>query len=659
MSDDALMRLAKQAGLHAEWQDVHGKEHTISPDTLRAALQALGFAADSESACRDSAKAIKAEDAAPTPLTTADLGKAVAYAGQPGRFRITLESGKVVEGMAAPSAKNRLRLPAINEPGYHRLEISNAEVTLAVAPEQSRAIRDVAEGHKIWGIAVQVYGLRRAGDGGIGDFKALAQFAENAAKHGADAVAVSPAHALFTADPSRFGPYAPSSRIALNALYAPADVDYPASAAPDALIDWVPSAQARLKALRQAFESGKNSGDFAAFRAEASEGLKNHAIFEMISARQAASGAPPDWREWPENLRAPNNPAVRHLAETEKTEADFHLYLQYCSSQGLREAQRAAKQAGMKIGLIADLAVGADPAGSDAWGRPDEVLRGLAIGAPPDEFNRRGQNWGVTGFSPRGLRRSGFAAFLDMLRAAMSTAGGLRIDHAMGLARLWVVPQGADAKDGAYLGFPIQDLLRLVALESQRHNAIVIAEDLGTVPHGFRQHLAAREVSGMSVLWFEREAETFLPPDEWRTGTAAMTTTHDLPTVAGWWTGRDIEWRDKLNIAGEDRDKRAADRIALWDALCQSGAASGNPPAPDASAPVADAAAAHLGTASSTLAILPVEDALALIEQPNLPGTTDEHPNWRRRLPGEAATLLDNPATAARLSGLNKTRQNP
>ena len=657
MSGDALVKLAEQAGLHPQWEDVHGTEHRIEPETLRATLKALGFNAGTDAECRDSAAMIEAEDAAIKPLTTADTGKAAELTGKPGRFRITLESGAVLEGIAEAAAGHRLRLPAVDEPGYHRLEIGDALVTLAVAPERARAVEDLSEGRKIWGLAAQVYGLRRAGDGGIGDFKSLAQFAENAARHGADAVAVSPAHALFTADPSRFGPYAPSSRIALNALYAPVDTAYQASAAGDALIDWAPSTQARIKALRRAFDSGKDMDGFAGFRAAAPEGIRNHAIFEMISGRQAAAGAPLDWRQWPEALRAPKNQAVRDLAEAAKTEVDFHLYLQYRASRGLRDAQLAAKQAGMKIGLIADLAVGADAAGSDAWGRPDEVLRDLAIGAPPDEFNRRGQNWGVTGFSPRGLRRSGYAAFLDMLRAAMSTAGGLRIDHAMGLARLWVVPRGADAHDGVYLGFPIQDLLRLVSLESQQHGAIVIAEDLGTVPHGFREHLAARKVSGMSVLWFEREAQNFIPPAAWRADTAAMTTTHDLPTVAGWWTGRDIEWRDELGIAGEDRDKRAADRIALWDALCCSGAASGDPPAPDEGAPVADAAAAHLGTASSTLAILPVEDALALIEQPNLPGTTDEHPNWRRRLPGEAATLLDDPATAARLAGLTKTRQ--
>ena len=654
---DAVLALAKRADLHVQWQDVHGKDHKIDPEILRATLGALGLKASTEADCRESCAILDKEDMAGKPLVTADSGAPITLPGKPGRFKVMLESGATREGRADASSEGVLRLPAIDEPGYHRLEYGDAAITVAVAPPHAQAVEAVAEGRHVWGLAVQVYGLRRKGDGGIGDFASLARFAESAARHGADALAVSPLHALFAADPSRFGPYAPSSRIALNALYVPVDAELQAPTADDALIDWLPSTASRMNALRAAFECGAQDEGYARFRVSAPEGLRNHAIFETISSLQAEAGAPLDWRQWPEALRNPGNRAVRELAEVQAREVDFHLYLQYRAQEGLAEAQRAAKAAGMRIGLIADLAVGADAAGSDAWGRPDEVLRGLSIGAPPDAFNQNGQDWGVTAFSPRGLRKSGYAAFLDMLRSAMGTAGGLRIDHAMGLARLWVVPHGAEPKHGVYLGFPIQDLLRLVSLESQRSGAIVIAEDLGTVPEGFREALAARKVSGMSVLWFEREEEKFLAPADWRIDTAAMTTTHDLPTVAGWWAGRDIEWRDKLGIAGEDREKRAADRKALWEAFRRSGAASGAMPEPDEHGSVADAAAAHLGTASAKLAILPAEDALALVEQPNLPGTTDEHPNWRRRLPGEAATMLDAPNVAARLAALNKTRQ--
>lgn len=654
----ALSRLAESAGLCAEWQDVSDTNHRIEPRTLRAVLKALGLPADDEASCRESQAVLDAETAAPKPLTTAETGQSFELAGKPGPYRLTLEDGTVAEGSAEPAADGFVRLAGIDQPGYHRLEIGDAAVTVAVAPSRAVTVQDVAQGRRLWGLAVQVYGLRRAGDAGIGDFASLAQFAASAARHGADAVTVSPVHALFSADLSRYGPYAPSSRIALNALYAPVDAAHPASAEPDALIDWKPAAQARLAVLRASFDRDDDQEEFARFRKTVPLGLERHAIFEVIAMQQAARGGTLDWRQWPQALRNPQNPAVAELARGEAREVNFHLYLQYRAGRGLAEAQRAAKDAGMKIGLIADLAVGADSAGSDAWGRPDEVLHNLAIGAPPDEFNRSGQDWGVTAFSPRGLRNSGYGVFLDMLRSALSVAGGLRIDHAMGLARLWVVPHGASPKDGVYLGFPMQDLLRLVALESHRHQAVIIGEDLGTVPRGFRGHLAERGIDGMSVLWFERDGDRFIPPWHWRSNTVAMTTTHDLPTVAGWWQGRDIEWRERLNIEGENRDKRDADRGALWSALRCSGTASGEMPAAGDSAPVVNAAAAHLGTAASPLAILPAEDALALAEQPNLPGTTDEHPNWRRRLPGDAATMLDAPDVAARLARLNYKRNN-
>lgn len=284
---------------------------------------------------------------------------------------------------------------------------------------------------------------------------------------------------------------------------------------------------------------------------------------------------------------------------------------------------------------------------------------GLAIGAPPDLLNQQGQNWGIAAFSPIGLRRNGYAAFLEMLRAALRHAGGVRIDHVMGLQRLWVVPDGADAKDGAYLTFPIDDMLRLVALESHRHRAVVFGEDLGTVPEGFQERLIGNGLFGMRVLWFEREDDRLRPPSEWSPQAVAMTSTHDLPTVAGWWAGRDLEWREKMGwVTDRDGDLRTRehDRELLWNAMRQSGAAQGERPPPHDTGPVVDAALRHIARAACRFVLLPLEDVLAREEQPNLPGTLDEHPNWRRRLPGAAATLLDTPDTKARLAGFRTAR---
>jgi 4-alpha-glucanotransferase len=526
---------------------------------------------------------------------------------------------------------------------------------LAVAPPRAFTLADAAQGAKIWGLAVQLYALRRDGDGGIGDFAALAGFAREAAAHGADAVAISPVHAQFSNDVTRFGPYAPSNRAAFNALHIGED----SFSHPDSgdLIDWPAASGAKLAALRTAFANFHDHAALDAFCESAGEGLKRHALFEAIqSALSEHHPQAHDWRQWPEAYRDPNNPAVFRFMQDNAQEVNFHAYLQYRADKDLEAAQDAARGAGMKIGIIADLAVGTDHAGSQSWSRQDEVLRGLEIGAPPDAVNREGQSWGITAFSPRGLRNSGYAAFIEMLRHALRHAGGVRIDHVMGLARLWVIPQGRPSKEGAYLRLPAEDLMRLVVLESQRHRAVILGEDLGTLPDGFQDRLDRAGISGLRLLWFERRGLHFTPPSQWTSTAVAMTSTHDLPTVAGWWQGVDIGWREKLNMAGDSREARATERGELWAAFHNSGATKALRPADEDGATAADAACAHLGRAACMLALLPIEDALGAPEQPNLPGTIDEHPNWRRRLAAPAKDLLNRPDVAARLAALNAAR---
>jgi 4-alpha-glucanotransferase len=316
----------------------------------------------------------------------------------------------------------------------------------------------------------------------------------------------------------------------------------------------------------------------------------------------------------------------------------------------------------MRIGLIGDLAVGMDPSGSHAWSRQGDVLGGLSVGAPPDLFNPRGQDWGLTGFSPRALIAGGFAPFIATVRAALRNTGGVRLDHAMGLTRLWLIPQGADPADGAYLTYPLTDLLRLLALESQRHTAIVVGEDLGTVPAGFRDALETAGLHGMRVLWFERNDHAFNSPETWDHTAVAMTSTHDLPTVAGWWHGSDITTRaesGRLGVGVQEAEvsaERTDDRGALWHAISQSGAAVGDAPSPNDTEPVVDAALAFVAATPSPLCLPPIEDLLGIEEQPNLPGTIDQHPNWRRRLAAEAGTLFNDPRTAQRVAQLATRR---
>jgi 4-alpha-glucanotransferase len=402
---------------------------------------------------------------------------------------------------------------------------------------------------------VQIYALRETPGRAFGDFGDLAASARSAAAAGADALAVSPAHALFLADPDRYSPYAPSTRLWLNGLFGDLRRIGAASAPSDGaafeLIDWSAAWPRRREALRAGFlgfreRSGPEVDRLNAFRSEGGRRLLDHARFEALHARFLGSGQG-HWRGWPKEFQDPNSQAVQAFAREQASEVDFHIFLQWLADESLREAQSAARSAGMRIGLIADLAVGTDPGGSHAWSRRDEILEALSIGAPPDLFQAEGQDWGVAGIAPRALLAGGYAAFLETVRAALRNAGGVRIDHAMGLRRLWMVPRGAAAKDGAYVAYPFADLLRLLSLESRRAQAIVSAEDLGTVPPGFREALAEAGVLGMNVLWFQTSDQGFLPPSAWTSDALALTSTHDLPTVAGWWGGRDLAWRSAAN----------------------------------------------------------------------------------------------------------------
>jgi 4-alpha-glucanotransferase len=689
MNDEALRDLARRAGIAVEWQDYANQPHTVSPDTLRQILAALGLPAGTRGDLAASRRNLSRR------ATLADLPPLLtATAGRPTRLdlgaadslpaKLILQRGDTRDLTLMP-ARGRLRIPAVQEIGYHRLQIGDREVVLAVAPAQCRTIDDVVPDARLWGIAAQVYALRSPGDAGIGDAGGVARLAAAAGAQGADAMCLSPLHALFSSDPGRFAPYSPSSRLFLNPLHAAPALVFGdavvAQAMEDAelqeafdrgeamsLIDWPASAAAKLALLQALFDAftrgpefeGVLGADFARFRADSGDLLHQHAVFEALQAEQAPEH---DWRRWPVDQRDPSSAAVAAFAAAHSREVLFHEFLQWITDRSVAAAQARAREAGMRIGLVCDLAVGMDAAGSHAWSRQRDILLGLAIGAPPDLFNPRGQGWGLTGFSPRALQDGGFVPFITTLRAVLRHAGGVRIDHAMGLSRLWLIPDGADPAQGAYLNYPLTDLLRLLALESARHNAVVVGEDLGTVPEGFRETLDQVGVHGMRVLWFERDAQGgFASAKDWDRSALAMTTTHDLPTVAGWWHGSDITLRERCGRLGQGvsaEDEAAArdrDRAALWQRFVAEGVAEGDPPPPEEPQRAVDAALAFVGRTQSPLTLLPIEDLLGREEQPNLPGTVNEHPNWRRRLPGAADALLQDEAPAARVATAARER---
>lgn len=638
-----LRERALAAGLQPDWTDAGGRDHSVPDAALRSILDAL-----------EGGDGDGGEDA----FASADVGAPFAVPnGWRGLAELVREDGET-----RSVAIEDVTTGGIDVAGYHRLRQGSRELRLVVAPPRCFTIDDAAPGGRLWGPAVQIPSLRGAASRPFGDFGTLAEAARAFGTRGADALAVSPTHALFPADATRFSPYAPSSRQFLNVLLAEplAAAGEEPQQADAALIDWQRVLPARLSALRASYDTqaAAFAEPLAAFRQAGGKALEGHARFDALHAHFFALAGARGWQDWPAAFHDPEGAAVRDFVASHAGDVAFYAFLQWHARQGLDAAQRTARDAGMRIGLIADLAVGLDRGGSHGWSRRGDLLAGLSIGAPPDPLGPDGQNWGISGFDPRALRRTGFDPFIATIRSALASAGGIRIDHAFGLRRLWVVPDGASAAEGAYLDMPFADMMRIVALESQRAQAIVIGEDLGTLPPGFREAMTARAMMGMRVLWFERDADGFVPGDGWDRDAVAMTGTHDLPTVAGWWQGRDIDWTWTLGRRSEapdeaaDRAARVEDRHQLWAAFDTWDAE----PAPDDPAPVVDLAVARMAETPCALAILPIEDLIGLVEQPNLPGTIDEHPNWRRRMPDTTDALLARPDVTARIDAINTGR---
>jgi 4-alpha-glucanotransferase len=705
--DDAVLQqriltLSQAAGLQVDWIDAFGNRQTVRWSALSRILNAMDLPHESAGLYESSLQRLGHQGAVPVlpPLITAEIDRPIALPalewlyGQ--SYKVVLDDGSCLEGTLPDDVSQPPLLAPIARYGYHRMTIGRHVVTLAVAPQRCFSVQDAVHAgyaergaEARWGLALQLYGLRRHGDGGIGDFTSLATLVRAAAKYGASAVTISPVHAMFSDDTWRYSPYGPSSRLFLNAMHIdPAAVlGRPAldlvinEAGPmvsalhsaleqDQLIDWPRAAGHRLDLLRRLFARFQEDADpaqrkaLAAFRERGGAALEYHARYEALNVwlRQRDPAIRSDWRTWPEAYRQASGPEVEAFAAEHDAEISFHVFLQWQAACGLEAAQHAAREAGMAIGLISDLAVGAESGGSQAWSHQGEIINGLSIGAPPDLLNTRGQNWGLGAFSPFVMRERGFRGYIEMLRACFEYAGGVRIDHVLGLARIWLMPEGADARDGAYLAYPTQDLLRLIALESWRYRAIVIGEDLGTVPAGFDTQLANAGLLGIRVLWFETFYGGFKAPTQWSANAIAVSTTHDLPTIAGWWCGRDIEWLVKLNLLPEGVAAeqlfahRMQQRLELWQALQEADCTDGAVDFPDGDTPPVEAIIRFLALTPAPLMILPLEDALGLVDAPNLPGTIGVHPNWRRRMPVDVGHLLDEAGCARRLGLLGRLR---
>jgi 4-alpha-glucanotransferase len=385
---------------------------------------------------------------------------------------------------------------------------------------------------------------------------------------------------------------------------------------------------------------------FRDFQRRGGQSLADFAVFEVLQEHFLKEIGQFSWRNWPVPMRNPRSLEVAEFVAAHRDRVEFFQFLQWEAERQLAHAARAGREAGLSIGLYRDLAVGADPNGAEAWADQELVAPGASIGAPPDALSRAGQNWGLAPVNPLVLRRQGFAPFIASLRANMRHAGILRIDHVMSLNRLYWIPSGMEARAGAYVKYPFGELVRLVALESQRHACAVVGEDLGTVPEGFRDAMRSANILSYRISVFERRKDgVFVPPGDYPELAAASAATHDIATLKGFWLGSDIEWRQRLGLYPDrqaqeaEATERGRDRSMLLEALvvegllapAQIGAFLPERGEPIYSTELGDAILTYLARSRARLMLVQLEDVVGESEQANLPGTIDAHPNWRRR----------------------------
>ena len=540
--------------------------------------------------------------------------------------------------------------------------------------------------HRHWGIACQLYALRSSRNLGIGDFDDLARLAILAGSQGAAFVGVNPLHALFLAEPSRYSPYSPSTRRFLNPLYIAVDHLEGGSAAIETLRREAPGLFATGEEAPGLFATGE--GDlvdyagvgrlkralfdavFAARRAEledeqafqrfvekGGEALFGFALFEAISEDQVARGGHAGWHHWPEGLKDRASAEVARFADEQRDRVLFHLWLQFEAEEQLASAQARAKAAGMAIGLYLDLAVGVAPDGAESWADPALTVSAARVGSPPDMFNSQGQDWGLAPLSPKALAERRHKPLFDAFSALTRHAGAVRIDHAMGLARLWWIPSEARSAGGGYVRYHLGAMIDAVASAARENRCLVIGEDLGTVPPGFREVMATANVFSYRVLYFERHQDgSFISPDAYPRLSLACISTHDLATLSGWWSASDIALRLEAGTQDEaatsrDRASRQDEKRMLLRALHRSGLlpddleaeARGDAAMPEAlSEDLAVAVHRHLAKSAALLFAVQLDDMVGARRQANLPGTTDEYPNWRIRTPVSLDELGDN-----------------
>lgn len=688
---DLLDRLARCHGIQPGYHDVWGHYNPLGEHSRRGLLAAMGLPVDDEAALR---KALEEHERrawlSPLPPVVVARPEALriplslpeAALGQPVLWQLTEESGSRHRGTVRAEqlehldrreidgiTYHRLQLELPPLPcGYHYLELTAAAMPLIVVPEHCQPL----PAGKHWGLAIQLYAVRSGNNWGIGDFADLQTVIEFSARLGATTIGLNPLHALFPDQPQRCSPYSPSNRRFVNPLYLAIEsmVDFAECISAREQVA-TPEFQAELQRLRlteRVDYSGvaavkypllqtlyrhfrerhltRNSERAHAFRrylTEQGDSLRRQAVFETLnrwfrSLDPTVSG----WHDWLPGFRHPDAEPVARQAEQQTETVEFFQYLQWQCDTQLQQMTETARRCGLRLGLYQDLAVGADSAGGEVWADRDSFARGARIGAPPDDFSPGGQDWGLPPPNPRTLHETAYRSFITTLQAVMRHAGVLRIDHVMALLRLFWIPPDGRPGDGAYVHYPLADLLSILALESMRNHCVIIGEALGTVPDEVRTALDRAGVYSYRPLYFEKHWDSggrFKAPEDYPEQALIAATTHDLPTLAGFWLERDIDWREQLDLfprpgmAEQERGNRVEDRqrlLAALEAQCL------RPPSSSANGPFSPelmlAIQQFLARSPARLLMVQIEDLLGQVEQVNLPGTVDQHANWCRKL---------------------------
>ena len=711
MTQQLLQQLVEMRGIETQYVDAWGKPATIAESSKAKLLNTLGYDTSSDekiqSQITQDIKSVWLSPLNPVQVVrnTQEINLAVRLpielVNDDHTLTVTCENGDVLTHQFTPVDQEMTTMAHIDDVefheyvvtlpldlplGYHDVALSAdddefARSRLIVAPEACYTPNEIKEGKKIWGLSVQLYCVRSEKNWGIGDFSDLALLIEKAAGVGADFIGLNPIHALYPANPNACSPYGPSSRRWLNYLYIDVtaidgydDASVQAVVSSDEFkatleharnvehVDYEAVAHVKLAALKAVFDvydakylrkSTKQNKAFKAFVEAGGESLDMLAVYDALQSHLKAEGKDSwGWPVFPQDYKDYYNPAVAKFKSANEQDVKFYLFLQWIAAQQLELASNKATDAGMTIGLYRDLAVGVSEGSAEIWGNKDLYCTGASVGAPPDILGPLGQNWGLPPMDPRKLYEQGYQPIIDLFASNMASSGSLRIDHVMALLRLWWVVKGDNAKDGGYVYYPVDDLLGILALESHRNQSLVIGEDLGTVPEEIRSKLADNGVYSYRVFFFEQaEDGGFFSPSHYPVQSMSTLTTHDMPTLIGYWHCLDLELGKEIGLYPTEEilqtlyADRHENKQAILDTLHGHGSIGDNVGHDvnytGMNRELNNGMQVHMAGGSSALLSLQLEDWLEMDKPVNIPGTFDEYPNWRRKLTENIESMFD------------------